>query len=245
MNQPAIASTPQVKNMYTLGGSAALLLVSIVVLQLIVFMTAPPPLEGTVSDWFALFQENNLIGLLDFELLMIVYTLLCLPLGFALYFALKQTHQPLMGLFLALSMISVGAFLAARPAFEMLRLSNQYAAATTEAQRSIYLASGETLIALFHGTAFHVSYVLGSISGLILAFVMLKGHVFSRATAYVRIASSLFDFGLFIPGIGTLLSIFAILLLMVWDIMVARRLFQLAHVEEKKLVVPLPGTTSL
>jgi hypothetical protein len=236
MYQPALESTPQSKNIYILGGIAALLMVSIVVIQLIVFITAPPPLEGTVAEWFALFQENNFVGLLDFELLMIVYTLLSLPLAVALYFALKQTDQPLMMLFLALSLIGVGAFIAARPAFEMLRLSNQYVAATSDVERSIYLASGEILVAIFHGTAFHISYVLGSLSGLLLSFVLLKSRVFSKRTAYMRLASSLCDFGLFIPGIGTLLSIFAVLLLLVWDIMIARRLLQLGQREERKIL---------
>jgi hypothetical protein len=236
MSQPANNSTPQMKQMYTLGGIAALLMVSIIVIQLIIFIAAPPPLEGTVTDWFALFQENYLIGLLDFELLMIIYTLVSLVLYIALYFAMKPTHPPFMALFLLMSVIGVGAFIAARPSFEMLRLSNQYVATTSEAQRSVYLASGETLIAIFHGTSFHVSYVLGSVSGLLLSFVMLKGDIFSRKTAYVRIASSVFDFGLFIPGVGTMLSIFAILLLMVWDILIARRLFQLGHVAEPRFV---------
>jgi hypothetical protein len=235
MNQPKIESTAQMKSLYTIGGIAALLMVMLIVFQFIVYMAAPPPLEGTVTDWFVLFQKNSLIGLLDFELLMIVYTLVAVPLYIALYFALKQANQPLMSIFLALTIIGVGAFIAARPAFEMLSISKQYAAATTEAQRSIYLTSGETLIAIFHGTAFHVSYVLGSISGLILSFVMLKSSVFSKGTAYMRIASSVFDFGLFIPGIGTLLSIFAVLLLLVWDIMVAVRLFQLGRPEVRNL----------
>jgi hypothetical protein len=77
--------------------------------------------------------------------------------------------------------------------------------------------------------------VLGSISGLLLAYVMLKSNVFNRTTAYIRIASALFDFGIFIPGIGTVLSIFAVLFLLVWDILVAIRLFKLGRVDVKKL----------
>jgi hypothetical protein len=240
MNQRDIQMAFQLKNLYKIGGVAALLLVLIIVVQMIVFISAPPPLEGTVTDWFALFQKNSFIGLLDFELLMIVYTLVAIPLNLALYFALKPTHPSMMALYLALSIIGIGAFIAARPAFEMLYLSQQYATAATDVQRSVYLASGETLIAIFHGTAFHVSYVLGSISGLILATVMLQSDVFSRGTAYMRIASSVFDFGLFIPGIGTLLSILAVLLLLVWDILIARRLFQLGGSQVNRAVSIAP-----
>jgi hypothetical protein len=236
MNQPDTQTASQSKSLYKIGGIAALLLVLIIVVQMIVFISAPPPLEGTVTDWFALFQKNSFIGLLDFELLMIVYTLIAIPLNFALYFALKQTNPPVMALYLALSIIGVGAFIAARPAFEMLYLSRQYASAATDVQRSVYMASGETLIAIFHGTAFYVSYVLGSISGLMLSIIMLQSDAFSKTTAYMRLASAVFDFGLFIPGIGTLLSIIAVLLLLVWDILIARRLFQLGRSETNPVV---------
>jgi hypothetical protein len=60
---------------------------------------------------------------------------------------------------------------------------------------------------------------------------MLKSRIFSRATAYVRIGSSVFDFGLYVPVIGIYLSIFSVLFLFAWNIMVARRLFQLARTE--------------
>lgn len=36
-------------------------------------------------------------------------------------------------------------------------------------------------------------------------------------------------FGLYIPTIGIFISIFSVLLLFIWDIMVARRLFELAR----------------
>ena len=87
---------------------AALLLVLIIVVQMFVFISAPPPLEGTAADWFSLFQKNSFIGLLDFELLMSVYTLVAIPLNFALYFALKQTNPPIMALYLPLSIMGVG-----------------------------------------------------------------------------------------------------------------------------------------
>lgn len=223
------AADPRWKLLYQLGGAAALSMVSIIVIQLIVFMTAPPPLEGTAIDWFNLFQKNKLIGLVDFELLMVVYTILAIPLTLALYFALRQTDQAFATLFVALSLVGVVCFIAARPAFEMLYLSNQFAAATTEAQKAIFLAAGEAKLATFHGMAFQISYFLGSINGLIVSLVMLKSRVFSKATAYVRIASSVFDFGLLVPVIGIFLSIFSVLFLFAWNIMVARRLFQLAR----------------
>jgi hypothetical protein len=54
------------KRLYKLAGTAAIFMVVIILAQLAVFITAPPPLEGTVMDWFELFQKNAMIGLLDF-----------------------------------------------------------------------------------------------------------------------------------------------------------------------------------
>ena len=75
----------------------------------------------------------------------------------------------------------------------------------------------------------HVSIEIaeGSITGLILSLVMLRSTIFSKATAYVRITSSVLDFGLFIPVVGLYVSALSAVLLLVWNIMIARRMFQL------------------
>jgi hypothetical protein len=216
------------KSLYKIGSICSWLMVVIILSQFVVFMAAPPPLEGTAADWFALFQQNKLMGLLAFELLMIVYTILSIPLALALSVTLRKTDPSLAAIYMALTLVGVVSFIVARPSFDMLFLSGQYAAATTEAQRSAFLAAGETLVAMFHGTAFQVSYFLGSIGGLLLSVVMLKGNLFSRPTAYLRIASSLLDFGLFVPAIGLFLSLFSVLCLLLWNILVARRLWQLS-----------------
>ena len=218
------------KSLYVIGCVCSLLMVAIILGQFIVFMATPPPLEGTAADWFALFQQNKFTGLLAFELLMIVYVILSVPLALALFAALKRTDRSLASLYLVLTLIGAMSFIAARPAFEMLSLSEQFAAAATDSQRSIFLAAGETMVAVFHGTAFQVSYFLGLINGLILSIVMLKGNLFSKTTAYARIASSLLDFGLFIPTIGLFLSLFSVLCLLIWNVLVARRLWQLETV---------------
>jgi hypothetical protein len=113
----------------------------------------------------------------------------------------------------------------------MLALSNGYAAAPTEVQKSIYLAAGQAKLATFHGTAFLISYILGSLSGVIISYVMWKSQVFSKKTASLRIASSVCDFGLYLPTVGMLISMFSVFFLFAWNILVARRLYQLGQVE--------------
>jgi hypothetical protein len=218
--------------LYKAGGAAAVIMVAITIAQFIIFISWPPPLAGSVLDWFTLFQDNWLRGLLSFELLMIVYVCLSTLLALALFVALKRINKSLMAIYLALSLVGVIAFIAARPAFEMLSISNQYAAATTDAQRSVLLAAGEGMLAVFNGTAFYVSYVLGSITGLVVSFVMIRSKIFSKATAYARIVSSILDFGLFIPAIGIFISMFSVVFLLICNILIARRLFNLASMSK-------------
>lgn len=217
------------KSLFVIGGMCSLLMVAIILGQFVVFLSAPPPLEGTAIDWFVLFQQNKFMGLLAFELLMVVYVILSIPLALALYAALRRTDQSFAAIYLALSLVGAMSFIAARPAFEMLALSEQYAAATADAQKFVFLAAGETLVAIFHGTTFQVSYILGSINGLILSVIMLRSSLFSKATAYARIASSVLDFGIFVPTVGLYLSLFSVVALLIWNVLVALRLLRLSR----------------
>jgi hypothetical protein len=217
----------QWKSLYKIGGIAVLLMILIVPIQITIFSMVPPP--STAEGWFDLFRDNALLGLLSFELLFIIYGVLAIPLSLALYVALRRTDPALMALYIALTIAGSAALFSARPALEMLHLSSQYTAAMNETQRAMYLAAGEGLLSIFHGTSYMVSYLLGSITGLILSIVMLRSQIFSRATAYVRIASSILDFGLFLPVVGLYVSAFSAVLLFVWNIMIARRMFQLGR----------------
>ena len=56
--------------LYRLGGAAALLIVAFIPLQVIIFMTWPPP--TTALGYFTLFQSNPLVALLDLDLLLVI-----------------------------------------------------------------------------------------------------------------------------------------------------------------------------
>jgi hypothetical protein len=228
-NTNSQTTAPNWTGLYRLGGVAALLLVAIIIIQGIVASLAPQPLEGTALDWFRLFEKNALIGLIDFELLMVVYVIVSIPITLALYVLLRQVSPSWTAIYLVFSLLGVVCFIAARPALEMLSLYRSYAAATTAAEKAMYLAAGQSLVAIFHGTAFQLSYLLGSLTGLLISLVMLKTNLFSKATAYMRIGSAICDFGLFIPTVGLYISLFSVLFLLIWDILIARRLFQLGR----------------
>jgi hypothetical protein len=216
--------------LFKIGGAAAFIMVLLILIQIIVFLTAAPPFEGSAVDWFNLFERNKLLGLVAFEFLMVVFVVLSIPMSLALYIAVHNDHPSLAAIYLAFSLVGTVAFIAARPAFEMLAISQQYTAATSEAQRTVLLAAGESMLAIFKGTAFQVSYYLGSLNGLVISAILLRSKHFSKATAYVRIASSVLDFGILVPTIGIFISVFSVVFLMIWNLLIARRLFQLSKV---------------
>jgi hypothetical protein len=129
--------------LYKLGGAAALFGVAIIPVQMIVFVAWGQP--QTALGWFTLFEDNKLGGLLAFELLFVVNAALGIATTLALYIALRRVSESLMAIALALGLLEAVAFIMARPALEMLYLSERYAAATTDAQRAMFLAAGEAM----------------------------------------------------------------------------------------------------
>jgi hypothetical protein len=109
----------------------------------------------------------------------------------------------------------------------MFALSDQYAAAATDAERAIFQAAGEAMLALFYGMAYHAHYVLGSASLLISSSLMLRSHTFSKATAYVGIVTNIVVFGLYVPEVGVYISLLSVVGYVIWYILIARRLVQL------------------
>jgi hypothetical protein len=218
---------PTYKPLYRVGGIAAVLMVLLTLLHSAVFFVIGLP--TSIVEWFELFQRSALSGLLASELLLVLYVILNVPFALAVYAALRKSNPSLMAIYLALALVGTTAFIVSRPGFEMLSLSHGYAVATSDAQRAAFLAAGESTFAAFEGTAFWVSYILGSISGLVLSAAILRSTIFSRASAYLRIASSVLDFGLFVPTIGLFISLFSVFSLMAFHILMARRLLQMGR----------------
>ncbi|TKJ46920.1 hypothetical protein CEE34_06480 [Candidatus Aerophobetes bacterium Ae_b3a] len=234
----------QWKGLYKVGGAAALIVAVLLPIEIIV-MTAYP-LPSTAIGYFTLFQSNRLIGLLDLYLLEIPVYALFVPLFLALYAALRRANESYMALATTLAIIGITVFLATNNPFSMLSLSDQYAAATTDAQRSLFLAAGQAMLANTNQRAvegFNMGFLLVSVAGLIVSAVMLRSNIFSKVTAYVGIlasALSLTDYFrvAFVPAAVLLLLFLALascLLLLIWYILIARRLFQLGRLEKKTL----------
>lgn len=217
--------------LYRVGGVAALITLVAIPVQAFVFIAWPWPSNALES--FTLLQSNKLIGLLNLDLLYVVDNALLILVFIALYIALRRTSESFAAIATALGLAGVVALFASNTAFEMLYLSDGYAAATTEAERSMFLAAGQAMLATYSGTTYQVSYVLGSISGIILSAVMLRSSAFGKVTGYVGIFSFAFGLGLYVPEIGTYLALISVIpFLAIWYILVAIKLFRLGRTAE-------------
>lgn len=210
------------KSLYKIGGAAALLMFVLTLVQSFIFITNPPP--GTVIDFFMLFQKSKILGLLDLDLLLIVINALLILIYLALYSALRNFSKSFTVIALIFGLIGTTLFFASREAtFGLLTLSNQYQGATTDIQKAVLLAAGEALLAIYNGTAFGLSYILGGVVILLFSMVMLKSALFSKATAYVGIVMGVLM--LVPPTVGTiglLLSLISLIPTLIWLILITR-----------------------
>lgn len=203
---------PAWKNLLKAGGVAALVMLAIMVAQIMIFVIWPPP--TTVEGFFSLFQQSWLLGLLSLDLLYLVNNALLILIYLALYMALRREAESGMLIGLVLGLVGIAAYYASNPAFEMLSLSNQMAAASTDVQRAIMQAAGQALLESYRGTAFNVYYVLNAAALLILAVVMLRSQFFTRATAILGIVAGIL---MVIPSTaGTIGLIFSLASLVPW-----------------------------
>lgn len=235
------------KSLYRVGGMAALIAGVLfrrnIAAEIGLFSQHKSPV--TVSNWFELLQSNRLLGLSYLNIFDIVnYTLVSL-MFLALYAVLKRANKSYMAIATTFGLLGIAVYFASNTAFSMLSLSDQYAAAITDEQRTMLLSAGEAMLAINRfsspgahpGTGGYMSLLLIAVCGMITSVVMIRSDVFNRATAYMGILASMFDLAyciafVFVPTVDSeLLAVIFIpaagLFLMIWHIMVGWRLCQL------------------
>jgi hypothetical protein len=128
VNQTATAETPSAgwKSLYKVGGTGAIAIVVLYVIEVIGFVAMGPP-PATVDAWFTLFRNHGLVGLFDAYLLDAVAVALMVPLFLALYAALGLAKRAYVTLATTLAFVGIAVFLATNVTFSMFYLSSQYA----------------------------------------------------------------------------------------------------------------------
>jgi hypothetical protein len=229
------------QNLYKIGGAAALVAAVLILGEVLVLAIYPPP--NTMSGWFMLFKSNSIIGFLDFWGLEVPMYLMFTMMFLALYVALRKTNPSLMVIALTFALLGIGVFLATNNPSSMLSLSNQYATAATDAERSTLLAAGQALLSNTNQRAvggFNMGLFLVSAAGLMVSSVMLQSNSFSRSTAFVGILAHGLSLADYLRQVLTSSAIVALLVilpnalfLVIWHVLVGRRLYQLGHPERK------------
>ncbi len=177
-------------SLYTTGGCAALLCALMYLIAMGIYVPAyrsgPPP--GTILEWFTLLHANPLTGLFFLGLADVVIMIFWGPMSLALYMALKQANKTWSLIAVTFVFVGIAVYLATNMAFSLLSLSHQYAAATTEAEKSLALAAGQAMLAASRGTGGqYVGMPLAWLAGLIFSIIMLRSQAFGKTTARVGI----------------------------------------------------------
>ena len=232
---------PRWSLLYKIGGVAALVGVALIPVQMVVLIVWPPP--ETALGFFELFERNWLLGLLSLDLLYLLQNVLMILIYLSLYAALHRIDESLMAIAAVFSLVGIAVYYPSNTAFEMLDLSIRYTGAETTTQTAALLAAGEGMLATYVGTAFDVYYVLNGIALVMIAVVMLRSSVFSRATARVGLAAGVL---MLIPSTAGAVGLaFALVSLVPWAVfavLVARRLLRLA---QRPGVAPLARTIAV
>ena len=236
------------KGLYYAGGVAALLAVLFfrrnTGVELVTFngfgvFDVPEAFPISAADWFVVLQQDKIVGLILLGLVDLINYALVGLIFLALYGALRSTNNGWMTAALSFSFVGITLFFATNQAFALLALSEQYAAAVTEAERAMCLAAGEALLAIDNpgkmtqGMANFLSLFLVLLSGLSISFVMLRSDNFSKAASWSGILANAFalafyPFLVFAPAIAWLPPSISAPFRLIWYVLIAVGLFRLA-----------------
>ncbi|MCB2179540.1 hypothetical protein KQH54_00290 [bacterium] len=228
------------KVIYRIGAVAAVLAVALAILEmLITFLPGGAEVQETVADYFFFLQRHPLLGMRNLGLINIGINMMLFAAFFGIFAAVRETkQQPIAVLTMVMAFVGLAVFFATNRAFAMFALSQEYAAAATEAQKALLEAAGKAMLAVGqnHTAGTFLAFFLMELSGLMISLIMLRGEVFGKVGAVAgvlgfstllvfEIVSSFgSDLGMALMLVATLGGIASV----VWYLNVAKTLFQLS-----------------
>ena len=228
IDEARIDVDPTWKGVYKVGGACALAIgLAYFIGAVLSIIIGPPPSGGelylkSLAGHAVLSQINfGAFALADF---------LMLPAGMALFLALKHRAKNAMLLGAGIMVMAFVFDLAVTElnSLTLVALTQQYAAATSEVQRSAYVAAADYALATLPIATF-CSYVVSS-AGLLVISVVMLGGVFSRPTAYLGIAAGIEGivggFYIFLPALAVLL-VPCLITFGIWLLLTGSRLYAL------------------
>ena len=198
---------------------ATTFMLAMIPVQIAFFLIWPHP--SNIEDWFRLFNTNWIIGLISFDFLYMLSMIASIFLYLALFFALFDRQESLSLFALILGLIGLSIYFPSNTSIEMLAISRQYLSASTEYEKGLFIASGQTLHSIWKGTSYSVYYVLNGIALILFFLAMIKNAKFRKSTAYFGLASG---FLMTVPAtagiVGMAMALFSLLPWSVFSILV-------------------------
>lgn len=221
------AADSEQKWVYRVGGLSALAIgIAYIIIILLYARVGAPPiggqawleyLTGKTSIWWAIIDVS------------ILTNFLFVPVAFALFVALQKVNRNVMliavtfvGLFVVLELaVNWSSYVA------LVMLSVDYAAATSDEQRAIYIAAASYPSAVL-ASPLALIYAIGTLSfGFLLTGLVMINGVFNKVTAYVGVITGLL--GLVAVAGWSLAVILNATFATIWLLLVGVRLNQLAQ----------------
>ena len=221
------------KTLYKVGAVAPLIALAFYLVQ-IVLLIFGDPFPNSVEAWFALLQRSRFLGFLYLNALDIFSITLLGIMFLALYIALRNKNQSLMTIAIYLAVVGVTVFVVPRVIMlSIFPLSDQYAAATIDSQKAVFLTAGETLNALGIATPQTVGFFFLATAGLLVSWILLKGSTFNKVAAYLGIVAFCVTAAnqlslILAPALAAGLMPLNGLLWLVWWLMMSRLLLQIS-----------------
>lgn len=238
MEQTVFVTHTQPKMLYRVAATMAILIVLVGLVDAISSRGIEARDNSTVNiiEWFSLFQTHRFVAFSSLGLINII----TLSLGIPIYLAFNQAHRrehPALTAFASI-LFFTGAvvYFSSNTVFSLFALSQQYAI-SPETQKPLLEAAGRALLAqgadLASGT--FIGLILAQIAGILITIGMLRGSVFGRWTGRIGLVGFslmvvFFTLTAFVPehyDTAMLVAMPAGLVLIVYQIMLARRFYQL------------------
>jgi hypothetical protein len=225
------------RTLYRAGAVAPLLALTFYLIEFSLLIFGEP-YPTNIEGWYTIVQRSKLLALWYLNALDILSFVLLGIMFLALYVALRRVRPAWMLIAVYLALLGVAVFVVPRVLhLSLLPLSDLHAAATSEVQRTMYLAAGEALSQVSSATPQTLGFLLMAAAGLIISVIVLRSSrlrpPIGRAAAYVGIVGfvvALVNYvsRLLAPDIATMVMPINGLLWFVWWILVSVGLFRLA-----------------
>ncbi|MBW7882140.1 MAG: DUF4386 family protein [Caldilineaceae bacterium] len=227
------AADPDGKWLYRVGGISGIVLgiAYIVIIALYIPIGAPP--SGTEAQ-LAYLAEHTAVWWAILGL-SVLTDFLFVPVALALYLALRGINRDVMlvatafvGLFVVLDLALTWTNYAA-----LITLSGDYAAATDDAQRALFVAAANYPSTVLASNLLFVYNSLTLAVGILMTGLMMRKGIFDRSTAYTGLATGILGIvavaGSFLPGPLDMTIIIASILTTVWVLLAGYRLYRLGQ----------------